>query len=200
MALTGRSGVPVVKASTSKLFQPNTRSAGVSSGSPQSRSIGRTVAAAVDLDAVEHAAHRLRQRRPPFRHQDRAARIGDAGERMRQDDARIGEQAAPVAGMMSALAQIDEPGRSDGRRGHRERSSAGRARCAARPRRSADRLSADRSLCCAQSSGRPAEPISSPISIRNLALKPSRPRSASTAASAAMLMLCWPLLSAVPRP
>ena len=36
MALTGRSGVPVVKASTSKLFQPNTRSADVSSGSPQS--------------------------------------------------------------------------------------------------------------------------------------------------------------------
>src|SRR5258706_14751447 len=39
MALTGRSGVPVVKASTSKLFQPKTRSAGVSSASPQSRSI-----------------------------------------------------------------------------------------------------------------------------------------------------------------
>ena len=39
MALTGRSGVPVVKARISKLFQPNTRSAGVSSGSPQSRSM-----------------------------------------------------------------------------------------------------------------------------------------------------------------
>src|SRR5262249_45164684 len=39
IALTGWSGVPVVKASTSKLFQPKTRSAGVSSASPQSRSI-----------------------------------------------------------------------------------------------------------------------------------------------------------------
>jgi hypothetical protein len=37
--LTGWSGVPVVKASTSKLFHPKTRSAGERSASPQSRSI-----------------------------------------------------------------------------------------------------------------------------------------------------------------
>ena len=36
MAFTGRSGLPVLKASTSKLFQPNTRSTGVSDFSPQS--------------------------------------------------------------------------------------------------------------------------------------------------------------------
>ena len=59
MALTGRSGVPVVKASTSKLFQPNTRSAGVSPGSPQSRSIVGPSLAAVDLDALQQRAHRL---------------------------------------------------------------------------------------------------------------------------------------------
>ena len=46
----------------------------------------------------------------------------------------------------------------------------------------------------------PAEPFSSPVSTMNLALKPSRPRVSSTARSAAMLMVCCPLLSAVPRP
>ena len=47
----------------------------------------------------------------------------------------------------------------------------------------------------------PAEPFSSPVSIMNLALKPSLPpRVSSTARIAAMLMVCWPLLSAVPRP
>ena len=43
-------------------------------------------------------------------------------------------------------------------------------------------------LVRAHSSRRPGEPVSSPISIRNLALKPSVPRSASTAASACMLI------------
>jgi len=46
----------------------------------------------------------------------------------------------------------------------------------------------------------PGEPVSSPVSIRMVELKPSAPRSSSTQASAAMLMVCWPLLSAVPRP
>ncbi len=52
----------------------------------------------------------------------------------------------------------------------------------------------------AHNSRRPEEPVSSPISISHLALKPSSPRSARTASSAARLMVCWPLLSAVPRP
>src|SRR5262249_51134800 len=108
MALTGRSGVPVVKASTSKLFQAKTRSAGVSSASPQSRSTVGPFPPAVNLDARKQASHRRRQRRAPFRYLDRAARIGDASERMRKDDAGIGEEAAPVAGMMGALAQIDD--------------------------------------------------------------------------------------------
>jgi hypothetical protein len=67
----------------------------------------RAVAAALDLDAGEQLPHRARQRRTPFRHADGSARIRDAGERMRQDDAGIGEQAAPVAGMVRAFAQID---------------------------------------------------------------------------------------------
>ncbi len=65
---------------------------------------GRTVSAAFDLDAGEHAPHRRRQRRAPFRHADRAAGIGDTCKRMRENDARIGEETAPVAGMMAALA------------------------------------------------------------------------------------------------
>ena len=69
---------------------------------------GRAILAAIDLDALQDAAHRLRKRRPPLRHLNRAARVGDAGERMRQDDARIGKQPAPVAGMMPALPQIDD--------------------------------------------------------------------------------------------
>ncbi len=68
----------------------------------------RPVRAAVALDAGEKLPHRLRQRRPPFRHQDRAARIGDGGERLRQHDAGIGDQAAPIAGMMRARAQFDD--------------------------------------------------------------------------------------------
>jgi hypothetical protein len=39
----------------------------------------------------------LRKRRPPFQHLYRAARIGDAGKRLRKNNARVGEQAAPIA-------------------------------------------------------------------------------------------------------
>ena len=63
---------------------------------------------------------------------------------------------------------------------------------------SASALSA--ALLALQKSARPGEPVSSPVSIRMVELKPSEPRSSSTQASAAMLIVCWPLLSAVPRP
>jgi hypothetical protein len=46
----------------------------------------------------------------------------------------------------------------------------------------------------------PGEPISSPISNSHLTLKPRRPRVDSTCSSAVRLIVCWPLLSAVPRP
>ena len=129
-----------------------------------------------------------RKRRPPLRHLDRAARVGDGGERMRQDDAGIGEQPAPVAGVVAALAQVDDQVELDSRRARRETASAGRARCAARRMRSGRSARERAVLVRSQSSRRPGEPISSPISIRSLTLKPSRPRSASTAASAAMLI------------
>ncbi len=89
--------------------------------------------------------------------------------------------------------------RSDRRRGSRERSSAARRTAAVRRRRSRRRRGTA-SRFSAHSSRKPPEPISSPISISHLALKPSAPRAASTAPSAARLMVCWPLLSAVPRP
>ena len=57
------------------------------------------------------------------------------------------------------------------------------------------------SRSCSQTWRKSGEPISSPVSMMNLALKPSRPpRVSRTARSADILMLCWPLLSAVPRP
>ena len=55
-------------------------------------------------------------------------------------------------------------------------------------------------LLALQKSARPGEPVSSPVSIRIVELKPSAPRSCSTQARAAILIVCWPLLSAVPRP
>ena len=108
MAFTGRSGVPVVKARTSKLFQANTRSAGVRPGSPQSRSIAgpslppstSTPASSARTDGDSGGRHSGTL--------IAAARIGDAGERLRQNDAGVGEKPAPVAGMMTALAQVDD--------------------------------------------------------------------------------------------
>ena len=50
-------------------------------------------------------ANRVGQRlRTPLRHFDLAALVGDRGQRMRHDDAGVGQQPAPVAGMMAALA------------------------------------------------------------------------------------------------
>ena len=57
-----------------------------------------------------------------------------------------------------------------------------------------------RSLWARNNSGRPGDPVSSPVSITIRTLKPRLPRSASTASIAAMLIRCWLLLSADPRP
>ena len=60
---------------------------------------------------------------------------------------------------------------------------------------------ASASRCASQKAARPGEPASSPVSISQVALNPSLPsRARNTARRAARLMLCWPLLSAVPRP
>ena len=68
--------------------------------------LGR-VLAAVDLQVADRPAHRVRDRRgTPLGHQDLAARAGQAGDGMGQDDPRVGQKAAPVAGVMAARAQI----------------------------------------------------------------------------------------------
>ena len=86
--------------------------------------------------------------------------------------AGIGEQPAPIAGMMAALAQIDDQVEIDrAARAEKDR-RASSAQAAARRRRSARRRRA-RLACCAQNSRRPGEPISSPVSISTLQLKPS---------------------------
>ena len=65
----------------------------------------RRALAGIDMGVGQRRAHRVGERLgPPFRHLDLAARVGDGGQRMRQDDAGIGQQAAPVARMMAALA------------------------------------------------------------------------------------------------
>ena len=99
-------------------------------------------------------------------------------ERMREQDAGVGEQPAPVARMMAALARVDAQSRS---------SCAARAEEDGRPfgaRRGpseAMSTSAPTGLAVlAHISRSPGEPISSPISIRYLALKPRRPRVRST--------------------
>ena len=61
-------------------------------------------------DAIrERHAHRIRQMvRHPLAHPDRALLVGDRRQRVRQDDAGIGQQPAPIAGMMAAFAQIHD--------------------------------------------------------------------------------------------
>ena len=159
-ALTGVSGSPDFMASTSKEHQPKTCSAGVRPGSPQSGSIVRPVA----------ARHRLRNRRA------RCARtagsslghpFGDADLAGRRDDAwrcawaswmaGIGEEAAPVAGMMAALARVDRQVEGDAAaRAEEDRRPFG-AQAAGRRRRSARRPRTARDARV-QSSRRPGEP------------------------------------------
>ena len=182
MALTGVFGLPASKASTVKEHQPKTFSAGVSPGSPQSGIDRRTVGAALDLAIGERAPHIVGDVRPAA---IRGMRIWPVGPTMRRDrvgelDRRIGEEPAPIAGMMAALARIDPEIESD---------RAARAEEDGRPPGGEPRpVGGDQhvrreSVACAsrQSSRRPGEPISSPISIRYLALKPSLPRVSSTA-------------------
>src|SRR5262249_6881115 len=108
MALTGRSGVRVVKASTSKLFQPKTRSAGVSSPSPQSRSIvgpfpppsTSTPASARRTDAGSGGG--------PFRPRVGPPATGVEGQALGGVEGGVGEKPHPVARMMGGLAQIED--------------------------------------------------------------------------------------------
>jgi hypothetical protein len=99
MALTGRSGLPVLKASTSKEFQPYTRSIGVSDFSHHSSLIRGAPSSTPTSSVGKGGRHRSGERLgPPFRHFYLTARVGNGGERMRHDDTGIGQKPAPIAG------------------------------------------------------------------------------------------------------
>ena len=200
IALTGFSGLPAVQARTSKLLQPNSFSAGVRPGSPQSGSIAGSPAAAVTarsasarLTAAGSAA-RLELGDP-----DRAG-LGDEGrDRMREQDRRVGQNAAPVARMLARLPELDdeieveraaaaeEQGRLVGRETRAvggEQQIGGQLRLMAladlaQPRRADLLAGLDQDLG---------------IEAEALALGDDH------AQSAARLIACWPLLSATPRP
>ncbi len=199
MALTGMAGLPTFMASTAKLVQPNTRSAGVRPGSPQSASISGPSL-------------------PPPGSQSANARFTESGIGAGRHS---GTRMAPRASVMVAMAcakrmpgsamsppQLPEwcaPGRSSSTRSkfftpRAPRNIVGRSGCRRGPSEAMKTSARNASRCAQHTSARPGEPTSSPASMRNFALKPSLPRVASTAAIAAKLMLCWPLLSAVPRP
>ncbi len=174
IALTGCSGLPVTNASTSSVFHANTRSAGVRPGSPhRRRSRGRP-------------ARRDRCRRARAR---TAAGIGggrSASTRMRPRASTIDAIACAriVPGLASRPPQLPEwwPPRA----GRRSRSKLNAPReprnsvgCSARRRGPSEAIrtsAASASRSATQTSRRPGEPVSSPVSSSTLTLKPRRPR------------------------
>jgi hypothetical protein len=200
MALTGCSRVAGLMASTSSVFQAITRSAGVRPGSPQSASTAgspgsppkrRPASASRTLAGIGRRAQR--------RHADDAAAVDQAGDGVGQHRARVAQQPAPVAAVVRAFAQLSvseklatprEPRKSGRPLARQARAVAGDQHVGARASR-----------CAAQNSARPGEPVSSPVSSSQVVeAQPAAPRASTACASAARLMLCWPLLSAVPRP
>ena len=183
-----------------KPVQPSTFSAGERPGSPQSAgpiSASSPASTASARSAFGHARrHGLRS---PCIDHDPAAPISDGRERMGQGDAGVLEKAAIMAGMAAAFAKLDRE--VEGQPTSIAERDVGDIRRLAGAVRSQEKIGRKlRLLGSSQNGLSPGEPISSPISIRTLALKPSRPRVSMTCASAAMIRLCWPLLSAVPRP
>jgi len=102
IALTGRSGLPVRNASTSSVFHPNTRSAGVMCGSPQSR---RSPVRPV-LPARCRRAHGepIRESAPAAAHRRGCDPAHRPSTRWRwRDRSRVGEKPAPVSRVMRTL-------------------------------------------------------------------------------------------------
>ncbi len=110
----------------------------------------------------------------------------------------VREDATPVAGMLEILARLDRHLEGDPPRAPRK--MVGRSSASRGPSEPMKTSAASSAACSRRCPRARATPDSSPISIRYLQLKPSAPRTAKTASSAARLTACWPLLSAVPRP
>ena len=143
--------------------------------------------------------HRQRDgRRTQAGHRDAAARVHQRGDGVGQHDGGVGQQPAPVARVIAALARSDSSKFTAPRE---PANNVGRSACRRGPSLARKTSAASSSRRASQKAARPGEPASSPVSISQTALKPSLPpRAAMAWRSAAGLMLCWPLLSAVPRP
>ena len=168
IALTGFSGLPVVKASTSKLHQPNTFSAGAEARLAPVRIDLRRILAALDGAIGERHAHRVRADGVGTHSRTRIAPfgVGDRRQRMRQDHAGVGEQPAPIAGMMAALAQVDD--QVEIHRAARAEEDRRPLRREARPVRGDQHIGGEPVLVLrGRPRAGPGEPISSPVSIRN---------------------------------
>ena len=186
-------------ASTSSAFQPNTRSAGERPGSPQSASIvgpsgspGSIDASARRTDSGIGAGRSAGTRIRPRQSTSVAIALARIVPGLARSPPQLPEWCAAVA-QHDGEIEVERAARPQEDR--RPRSSARRG-----PSEAISTSAASSRACASQAARSPGDPTSSPISISSFALKPSRPRASMTRASAARLIVCWPLLSAVPRP
>ena len=189
MALTGFSGLPVLNAKTSKELQPNTRSAGLRPGCPQSASMlgpllppstlqsASTRRTASGNAAGFHSGTLISPRSETT--QLMACANWMPGFEM--SPPQLPEWCAPARDSMlsSKLMQPLEP-----------RKMVGRSALSLGPSEAISKSALSKFACSWQKSRSPGEPVSSPISMRYLALKPKLPLCAKTQASACRLTEC----------
>ena len=135
---------------------------------------------------------------PPFRHQDPAAPVDDRRDRVGEDDAGIGEEPPQLPEWWAPSRSSTSESKLNAPRVPRKivgRSGA----AAARPRRSARRRRAR--LVASQNSAQAgrADLLAHLDQELGVEAEPAA-RLRARSASAAILIVCWPLLSAVPRP
>jgi hypothetical protein len=153
----------------------------------------RVAGLAADRDSDQSGPDRGRQeRRAQAGHQDPALPVHQDRHCAGKHRRGVTQQAAPVARMVGALPQAHpqrEPGRAARAQEDRRPPS-----CYPRPVRGDQQVADVPGAKFAKSRG-------AGFLARTFRLKPSLPlRAASTCSSAARLMVCWPLLSAVPLP
>ena len=178
IAFTGRSGLPVRNASTSSVFQPNTRSAGDSPGSPQSASIagpsgspGSIVASARRTDSgIGSGTQR--------RHEDAPARIDQRCDGVARGSCRDWRGVRPSC-RNDARLRGATPTRSKLNAPREPRKIVGRSETSRGPSEAISTSAASSRACVSHTSRSPGEPTSSPISSSSFALKPRRPRASS---------------------
>ena len=198
-ALTGRSGLPVLMARTSKVFQANTFSDSVNPRSPHQVLISgpsgpgstTTSAKARRTESGMLSGNMSRASTWPLASMMEAIAWHNTTPGLASKPPQLPEWCPPSRNSIvrSKLSAPRVPMKIVGIRGARRG-----------PSEPISKSALSRSRCRRANSCSPGEPISSQVSIRNTELKPSLPRVCSTLRKAAILMECWPLLSAVPRP